>query len=93
LANGGKKFHFADGDGEIVFVLFEAEGASHAAAAGAGLWKSTPRRRRTDSSAVIFMRDLWWQVTVEDRFAVDKRQRKVRSVGFEELAEQESLAR
>ncbi len=28
---------------------------------GAGLWKSMPRRCRTDSSAVIFIKDLWWQ--------------------------------
>jgi hypothetical protein len=36
LADGGEKFEFADGFRDVVFVFFEAEGASHAAASGSG---------------------------------------------------------
>ena len=35
-ANGGEEFEFADGLGDFVFVVFEAEGAGHAAASGGG---------------------------------------------------------
>src|SRR5580693_872183 len=35
-ADGGEEFEFADGDRNIIFVGFEAEGAGHAAAAGSG---------------------------------------------------------
>ena len=36
LANCGQEFEFADGLGDIVFVVLKAEGAGHAAAAGSG---------------------------------------------------------
>ena len=58
VADGGEEFEFADGHGDVVLVVLEAEGSGHAAASGGGGWKSTPMRWRSDSSAVIFMIDL-----------------------------------
>ena len=36
MADGGEEFEFADGLGDFVFVMFEAEGTGHAAASGSG---------------------------------------------------------
>ena len=36
VADGREEFQFSNGGGNFVFVMLEAEGASHAAAAGGG---------------------------------------------------------
>ena len=60
---------------------------------GAGGWKSTPMRWRSDSSAVIFMMRLVMTVSVEQGVAVELRERRVGAgVAFEKFAEQKSLA-
>jgi len=91
VANGGEKFEFADRLGDVVFVVFEAKGAGHAAASGRG-------RLEVDADAAeegFFGGHLHdgfvMAVAMEKSFAGELRERGVAGVVLEKLAEQEGL--
>jgi hypothetical protein len=91
VADGGEKFEFSNGGGDFVFVMMEAEGAGHAAAAGGG-------RVEIDANAAeerFFRSHLHERfvmaVSVEEGFAVQAG--KLDLVGLQEFAQQESLLR
>ncbi len=91
LADGGEKFEFADGFGDLIFVVLEAEGSGHAATSGGG-------RPEVDADAVqerLFRGHLHDRfvvaVAVEQGFAIELWERSAAGIFLEEFAEQECL--
>ena len=87
LADGGEQFDFADGNGHVIFIRLEAEGAGHAAAAGS-------RAVEVDAEAAqdgLFRRHLHQRlvmaVAVENSLAIKTGRREMRGVSFEKFAE------
>ena len=93
LADGGEKFEFADGDRDVVLVLFKAKRAGHAAAAGSGALEVDAEAAQDGLFGGHLHERFVVAVAVEERFAVEPREREILGAGFEEFAEQESLAR
>ena len=92
LADGGKKFEFADGDGDFVLIWFKTEGAGHAAATGSRSVEVDADAAQDGLFGGHLHQGFVMAVAVEDRFAIELGQRDMRGVSFEEFAEQESLA-
>src|SRR5205807_1901183 len=91
--NRREKFEFADGFRNFVFVFFEAEGASHAAASGGG-------RSEVDAHALqhgffgCHLHDgLVMAMPVDERPALQFGELELRSALLEEFAQQEDLLR
>src|SRR5882672_2133398 len=93
LADGWHQFEFADGDGDVVFIGFEAEGASHAATAGGGTLEVDAEAAEDGLFGGHLHEGFVMAVAVEERFALEVRQWETPRVGFEELAKKKSLAR
>src|ERR1700688_2970243 len=92
FANSGEKLEFANGRGDFVLVVLEAERAGHAAA-------SRSRSLEVDAHAAqerLFgghLHDgLVMAVSVEQSLALELRKGRVSGVVFQELAEQKRLA-
>src|SRR5580700_3725840 len=93
MADGGKEFQFTDRDGNIVLIGFKAEGTRHAAAAGSWSVELDPDPAQNGFFCGHLHQGFVMAVTVQERFAVEPWQRETLGVGFEEFAEQKSLAR
>src|SRR5438067_953355 len=93
FADCGQKLQLADGDGNVVFIFFEAEGARHAA---------TSRRRRIEINAHLFQNG-FFVGHLHDRFVVTvpmnqglarkPGQMKVLSFALQKFAQQKRLPR
>ena len=92
LADGGEEFEFADGHRNVIFVCFKAEGAGHAAAAGSGALEIDAEAVEDGFFGGHLHQGFLMAVAVKNCFAVEWREQDMGSVGFEKLAEQESLA-
>ena len=92
LANRRHEFKLANGNRDVIFVPLEAEGSSHPAASRSGTPEIDAQTRKNG----LFRRHLHERflmaVTVEDRFPLDMRQRKIVRTGHQEFAQQKSLA-
>ena len=91
-ADGGEEFEFTDGDGDVVFIGFETEGTGHAAASGSGSLEVDTEAAENGFFGVHLHKRFLMAVAVEKGFAVEFANREVRGVGFEEFAEEQSLA-
>ncbi len=85
LADGGKKFHLADGDGEVVLFGFEAERAGHAAAPGGRSLEVNAEAAQDGLFGRHFHQGFVMAVSMEECFAIEAGQREVLRSGFEEF--------
>ena len=89
VADGGEKFEFADGRGDVVLVALEAEGAGHAAASGSGLVEVDAEAAEEGFFGGHLHDGLVMAVSVEQGFAVE-----LRAAGpWPELRSRNSLSR
>lgn len=93
VADGRKKLELADGLGDFIFIALEAKRASHSAASGSGSGEVDADAAKERFFGGHFHDGFVMAVAVKKSAAVELRDRKVRSVFFEEFAEQECLAR
>ena len=84
LADGGKEFEFADGHGDVVFAVFEAEGASHATAARGGSLEVDAEAAEEGFFSGHLHHRFLMAVAVEDGLAVKLGEGNL--IGFEEFA-------
>src|SRR5580692_9514797 len=81
-ANGGEEFEFADGGGNFVFVALEAERSGHAAASGRGGLEVDAEAAQKRFLGGHLHDGFVMAVAVEQRFAVELRERGYRGVEF-----------
>ena len=93
VADGRQEFEFADGDGDVVFVGFEAEGAGHAATSRSRAGEVDAQAAQDGLLGGHLHNGFLVAVAVQERFAMELGQRKIFGVGFEKFAEKKSLAR
>ena len=91
VADGGEEFEFADGLRDFVFVVEEAEGAGHAAAAGGGRVEVDAEAAQEGFFGGHLHQGFVMAVAVDEGLSVQAGELHV--VTFQELAEQECLLR
>src|ERR1017187_5114545 len=89
----GQKFEFANGRGDVVLVVLEAEGASHSATSWGGSLEIDADAAQQRLLGSHFHDGLVMTVSVQQRLALEAREWRVAGVVFEKLAEQKRLPR
>src|SRR5271157_3329013 len=93
FADGGQEFELADGGGDVVLVVMEAEGTSHAAASGGGRLEVHTQAVQKRFFGGHLHDGLVMAVAVEQRLAFETRERRIAAIEFEKLAEEKCLSR
>src|ERR1700721_2265015 len=88
VADDGEKFECANGRGDIVLVVLEAEGSGHAAASRSGSLEVDADAAQQRLFGGHLHDGLVMAVTVEQSLAIELREGRIAGVVFQELAEQ-----